>query len=160
MDRKFYGGILTTFSLGLFALAAFSSPDKSQYKSDESRAAIQKVLDVQQIAWNRGDVTGFLQGYWHSPELTFSGAGGTTRGWDEVLSRYRKNYPNAAAMGELHFSNLEFRFLGGDSALVLGNWRLAREKDEMGGVFTLVWQKFPEGWRIIHDHTSLTTAKP
>jgi len=60
----------------------------------------------------------------------------------------------------LHFSDLEVRFLAGDSALVLGKWRLARKKDEIGGVFTLVWQKFPEGWRIIHDHTSLSAAKP
>jgi ketosteroid isomerase-like protein len=156
MHKKTYRFVLTTLAPGLLALAAFSSTSKN----DKSRAAIQKVLDDQQVAWNHGDVTQFLQGYWRSPELTFSGTGGITRGWDEVLSRYQKNYPNAAAMGELHFSDLEFRFLAGDSVLVLGKWRLAREKDEIGGVFTLVWQKFPEGWRIIHDHTSLSAAQP
>ena len=122
------------------------------------RQAITKVLNEQQVAWNRGDVEAFLQGYWRSPELTFSGSGGIARGWDAVLVRYKKNYPDRAAMGKLDFSQLEFRFLGPDSALVLGHWHLARDKGDIGGVFTLVWQRFPEGWRIIHDHTSAVEA--
>jgi ketosteroid isomerase-like protein len=70
------------------------------------------------------------------------------------MARYKKNYPDRSAMGTLDFSNLEFRFLGADAALVLGHWHLKRQKDEIGGVFTLVLQRFPEGWRITHDHTS------
>lgn len=156
MHKQIYRLALAALSLGLLALATFSSPANHA----RARRNIQKVLETQQIAWNRGDVTEFLQGYWRSPELTFSGTGGITRGWDQVQSRYQKNYPDAAAMGKLQFSDLEFRFLGENFALVLGKWRLIREKGEIGGVFTLVWQKFPEGWRIIHDHTSLASAKP
>jgi uncharacterized protein (TIGR02246 family) len=117
-------------------------------------AAIQSVLDRQQAAWNRGDVNTFLEGYWRSPELTFSGSSGITRGFAGVQERYRKNYPDKAAMGELRFSELEFRFLGPDAALVLGHWHLTREKGNIGGVFSLVWRKFPDGWKIVHDHTS------
>ena len=116
--------------------------------------AIRAVLVAQQEAWNRGDVEAFLNGYWHSPDLTFSGTGGISRGWDGVLARYKKNYPDRSAMGRLDFSDLEFHFLGPDAALVLGHWHLKREKEDLGGVFSLVWQRFPEGWRIIHDHTS------
>jgi uncharacterized protein (TIGR02246 family) len=119
-----------------------------------ARSAIRAVLNAQQEAWNRGDVDAFLTGYWHSPDLTFSGSNGISRGWDAVLARYKKNYPDRSAMGTLDFSNLEFRFLGPEAALVLGHWHLKREKDDLGGVFSLVWQRFPEGWRIIHDHTS------
>lgn len=115
---------------------------------------IRGVLTAQQAAWNRADTGAFLEGYWHSPDLTFSGSNGVTRGWEGVLERYKRNYPDRAAMGQLDFSNLEFRFLGPDAALVLGKWHLKREKDELGGVFSLVWRRFPEGWRIIHDHTS------
>lgn len=121
---------------------------------DADRAAINAVLKAQQAAWNRGDVDSFLKGYWESPELTFSGNNGVSRGYDGVLTRYKKNYPDRAAMGELNFSDLEFRFLGSDAALVLGQWHLKRDMGDIGGVFTLVWQKFPEGWKIIHDHTS------
>ena len=118
------------------------------------REAIRAVLVAQQEAWNRGQVESFLNGYWHSPDLTFSGTGGISRGWDGVLARYKKNYPDRSAMGQLDFSDLEFHFLGPDASLVLGHWHLKREKDDLGGVFSLVWQRFPEGWRIIHDHTS------
>ena len=133
----------------------FAVPDSRQ----ADRQAITTVLNDQQTAWNRADVDAFLQGYWHSPELTFSGTGGIARGWDGVLARYKKNYPDRAAMGQLDFSQLEFRFLGKDAALVLGHWHLVREKGDVGGVFTLVWQRFPEGWRIIHDHTSAVTPE-
>jgi uncharacterized protein (TIGR02246 family) len=131
----------------------------SSPKTNESRAAdrraIEQVLRDQQEAWNRADVEKFLEGYWHSPELTFSGSGGVQRGWDAVLARYKRNYPSREAMGQLDFSDLEFRFFGSGAALILGRWHLTRPpNNDVGGVFSLVLQKFPEGWRIIHDHTS------
>jgi len=139
----------------LFSVAA-QGPARAQPSGEgmADREAIGAVLRAQESAWNHADVDAFLQGYWHSPELTFSGSSGVARGWDAVLARYKKNYPDRAAMGQLHFSDLEFRFLGPDAALVLGKWHLQREKGELGGVFTLVWQRFPDGWKIIHDHTS------
>jgi uncharacterized protein (TIGR02246 family) len=132
--------------------ALFGKPPDTR---EADRAAINAVLKAQQSAWNRGDVDAFLKGYWESPELTFSGSNGVSRGYDGVLVRYKKNYPDRAAMGELDFSELEIRFLGPEAALVLGKWHLKREMGDIGGVFTLVWQKFPEGWKIIHDHTSV-----
>lgn len=141
----------------LRAVPAHFGPGADARESD--RAAISKILNEQQSAWNRGEVDAFLEGYWHSPELTFSGSGGIARGWDAVLARYKKSYPDRAAMGQLDFSQLDFRFLGPDAALVLGRWHLVREKGAIGGVFSLVWQRFPDGWRIIHDHTS-AVAEP
>jgi len=122
--------------------------------SGGSEDAIRQVLATQQAAWNRGDIPTFLKGYWSSPELTFSGSNGTVRGYDGVLERYRKSYPDRQSMGELDFSGLEIRMLGEDSALVLGKWHLTRSGGDVGGVFTLVFRHFAEGWRIIHDHTS------
>lgn len=146
-------------SLCIFFVLARGHGSKSPTEErSPDREAIHAVLAAQQAAWNRGDVDAFLVGYWHSPELTFSGSSGVSRGWDGVLSRYKKNYPDRATMGELDFSALEFRFLGPDAALVLGNWQLKREKGDIGGVFTLVWQRFPEGWKIIHDHTSVVIS--
>jgi ketosteroid isomerase-like protein len=148
--RLILGGLL----LAVFLLVVNHSSVARTADSDGDRAAIIAVLNAQQSAWNRADVDKFLEGYWHSPDLTFSGTGGIARGWDAVLTRYKKNYPDQAAMGHLEFSELEFRFLGKDAALVLGHWHLARAKGDVGGVFSLVWQRFPEGWKIIHDHTS------
>jgi ketosteroid isomerase-like protein len=137
--------------LTLFPLGVVGKPTEER-RTD--REAIVAVLNAQQTAWNRGDVDAFVVGYWHSPDLTFSGSNGVSRGYDGVLARYKKNYPDKKTMGELNFSELEFHFLGLDAALVLGQWHLKRESGDIGGVFSLVWQRFPEGWKIIHDHTS------
>jgi uncharacterized protein (TIGR02246 family) len=141
--------------LAILSLAAESAlPGGAADSHDRDSAAITDVLNAQQLAWNKGDVGSFLEGYWRSPDLTFSGSSGISRGWDGVLARYKKAYPDRDTMGKLDFSALEFRFLGPDAALVLGHWHLARAKGDVGGVFSLVWQRFPEGWRIVHDHTS------
>jgi ketosteroid isomerase-like protein len=143
-------GLILLFVLGVRT----GRQTKAAEARDQDKTAITAVLNAQQAAWNRGDVDSFLVGYWHSPELTFSGTSGVSRGWDGVMARYKKNYPDQAAMGRLDFSELEYRFLGPEAALVLGRWHLDREKGDIGGVFSLVWQRFPEGWKIVHDHTS------
>jgi len=142
--------LILLFGLGL----RMGKQTKAAEVREADKAAIMAVLSAQQAAWNRGDVDAFLVGYWHSAELTFSGSSGVSRGWDGVMARYKENYPDRAAMGQLDFSELEFRFLGPDAALVLGHWHLKRESGNIGGVFSLVWQHFPDGWKIIHDHTS------
>jgi uncharacterized protein (TIGR02246 family) len=143
----------------LLAITAVATISPKSPAAPTAQEQIQAVLDMQQEAWNRGDAEAFLQGYWHSPDLTFSGSGGITRGWDDLLERYHKSYPDRAAMGQLTFSGLEFRELGPRAFLVLGSWHLTRASGDVGGVFTLVFQKFPEGWRIIHDHTSAVPLK-
>jgi uncharacterized protein (TIGR02246 family) len=154
MRRSILASLLASGIAVLIGLSAERQVlGKAGEEHEADRKAITAVLNAQQAAWNRGDVDAFLVGYWHSNDLTFSGSSGVARGWDGVLARYKKTYPDRAAMGELDFSNLEFRFLGPDAALVLGRWHLKRE-NEAGGVFSLVWQRFPHGWRIIHDHTS------
>jgi len=142
--------LILLFALGLRT----GRQTKAAEVREADKSAITAVLNAQQAAWNRGDVDAFLVGYWHSPELTFSGSSGVSRGWDGVMARYKKSYPDRATMGQLDFSELEFRFLGPDAALVLGRWYLKRGKGDIGGVFSLVWQRFPEGWKVIHDHTS------
>jgi ketosteroid isomerase-like protein len=116
--------------------------------------AVKDLLLQQQADWNRGDVSAFMGGYWNSPQLTFAGSTSFTRGWEPVLARYQQSYPGKAAMGRLDFSDLEIRPLGADAALVLGRWHLSKDSGDQGGIFTLVLQHFPEGWRIVHDHTN------
>lgn len=123
-------------------------------QTDPSTVALSSLLTAQTEAWNRGDIEGFMDGYWRSERTTFAGSSGVFRGWQALLDRYRRSYPDRAAMGRLQFSDLEITPLAHDAALILGHWQLGREKDRPGGVFTLVARRFPEGWRIIHDHTS------
>jgi ketosteroid isomerase-like protein len=113
------------------------------------------LLRAQAKAWNRGDIEAFMAGYWKSDRTTFAGTDGVFRGWQALFDRYRRNYSDRAAMGRLAFTDLEITPLGTDAAMILGHWELEREKDRPGGIFTLVARRFPEGWRIIHDHTSM-----
>lgn len=155
LRRMGFGSLATAILLVVFAFM-LGVLDPRSVGRQSGEADITTKLLTQQAEWNRGDVEAFLaKAYWHSPELTFSGSGGIVRGWDNVMARYKKNYPDRKAMGQLDFSLLEFRPLGPDAMLVLGHWHLAREKGDIGGVFSLVWQRFPEGWRIVHDHTSV-----
>lgn len=144
----------------LFMLAsALASRSISQEISDAVSAEITAVLTSQQSAWNKGDIHTFMDGYWNSPAVTFSGSSGVSRGWQSVFAHYQQRYPTQAAMGHLNFSDLEIRPLSPTSALVLGKWHLTISTGDLGGVFSLVFQKFPEGWKIIHDHTSLVSQK-
>jgi ketosteroid isomerase-like protein len=137
-------------------LALPGTPGRAQKANavNGSEGEIKAVLTEQKEAWNRGDVTGFMRGYWNSPELTCAGRDSFTRGWDTVLERYKRTYPDKAAMGQLDFTELEIRPLGPDAALVLGKWHLARTSRDVGGIFTLVFQRFSGGWKIVHDHTN------
>jgi beta-aspartyl-peptidase (threonine type) len=117
--------------------------------------AIRRVLEDQAAAWNRGDLEGFMTGYWHSPELTFFGSQ-ERKGWDATLERYREKYQkDPKGMGHLTFSDLDVELLGPDSAFVRGHWKVEwAGKEPASGLFTLVVEKKPEGWRVVHDHTS------
>lgn len=127
----------------------------------QGEQAVRSVLLDQVAQWNNGDIPGFMKGYWKSEKTEFVNASGIFHGWDNVLQRYLRQYPDRAAMGELTFSDLEINLLGPDSAYVLGRWRLGRQSGPIGGVFTLIFRKFPDGWKIIHDHTSqFPTAQP
>jgi ketosteroid isomerase-like protein len=134
-------------------LVAAGNPQRGK-ATDADRTAILAVLTTQRNDWNRGDIRGFMAGYWNSTELTFAGTRGFTRGWQTVMERYEKSYADKAAMGTLDFSKLEIQQLGPDAALVLGKWHLQRQAGDVGGIFTLVFRRFPEGWRIVHDHTT------
>lgn len=120
-----------------------------------AEAAIRKLLDDQADAWNRGDLDGFMVGYWNSPQLSFYSPKGKRSGWQETFDRYRAEYQSAGKeMGSLTFSELHIQMIGPDTALVRGRWQLQMKKDNPGGLFTLIVKRLPEGWRVVHDHTS------
>jgi ketosteroid isomerase-like protein len=117
-------------------------------------AEIRSVLRMQQDAWNHGDIDRFMNGYARSKDTVFVSEDTVRRGWETVRTRYREKYSDRAKMGVLTFSDLEITVLSPDSAVALGRWKLKRAQDQPHGRFTLIFRRFPEGWRIVHDHTS------
>ena len=142
--------ILVTLLLILIGLNVMSA----QNKDEKAKTAIKQLMNEQAAAWNKGDLEGFMQGYWNSPEMTFVSGTKITKGWQPTLENYKKSYSTKEKMGFLTFSDLEITILSKDSAVVLGKWSLQREKDNPNGLFTLTFKRFKEGWRIILDHTS------
>ena len=115
---------------------------------------IRTVLHAQQGAWNGGDIDSFMNGYARDETTVFVSGDEVMRGWQTVRDRYLKKYSDRAKMGTLTFSDLEIEQLGPDSAVALGRWELKRASDNPHGHFTLIFRKTPDGWRIVHDHTS------
>lgn len=146
----------------ILSLLAFSACEEETHRVGEfdnipqtnSKEEIIEVLRSQQDAWNEGDVKGFMKYYSNSENLTFAGSNGITKGHEQVLNRYLKNYDSPEKMGTLKFNVLEFREISPTVAYVIGEWALKRSSDNPSGYFTLVWEKVNGEWKIIHDHTS------
>ena len=119
-------------------------------------AEILAVLQAQADAWNRGDLEAFVDGYHRSEQTVFAGGDKVHRGFDAMVRRYHEAYPTREKMGRLAFSRITFEQLEADRAVMTGTWELelAGTDKRPGGVFTLIWRKFDQGWKIVHDHTS------
>lgn len=146
-------GITLVFAGACFGVA---HPAWAQAEQAGGKSAVKDVLDRQVVDWNKGDLDGFLAGYWNSPKLVFQSGGQRSDGWEAMRDRYRRRYQaEGKAMGQLAFSNIEVEPLGPDAMLARGGWRLTMlDGAKPGGLFTLIVRKFPEGWKIVHDHTS------
>lgn len=138
---------LILFSVALVLTAAAPGPEKTI-------THIQGLMDLQEAAWNRGDIDAFMEPYWHSEELTFIGKNGVTKGWQQTLDNYKKSYPDKAAMGNLTFTNLHMEQVGKKSVYVVGKWHLAREAGDLEGHYTLMWKRMGGEWVIVSDHSS------
>jgi ketosteroid isomerase-like protein len=135
--------------------AADSAPRRA---TPADRAAITAVLDAQVAAWNRGDLAAYMEGYAKIDDLIFTSGGKVRRGWQTTFDQYRKRYAqDPAAMGKLVFQIDRIDPVGADAAVVLGTWILTGSPHDGRGIFSLVLERRPEGWQIVHDHTSLAT---
>ena len=150
--------IFLAFSIAPLAMLGVA-PSALAATQTGAASEIRNVLKSQQDAWNRGDIDAFMDGYSRSDETLFVSGDDVTRGWQKVLDRYKKKYSDRAEMGTLTFSSLEITPLSNDSAVALGSWKLNRANDQPHGRFTLIFRRFPEGWRIVHDHTSAASEK-
>ena len=155
--RRLWPVLLAGCWLGCWLGCQQSTPqDTSQAAHDPAaaEAAIRAVLQQQEAAWNRGDIEAFMEGYVETDSLRFASGGTEQRGWQATLERYHRVYPDRAAMGTLTFDLRDVRLLSPRWAVVFGAYRLERAEDRPSGLFTLLFEKRPEGWRIVHDHTS------
>jgi ketosteroid isomerase-like protein len=126
----------------------------AQNKVTENTKAIQQILDNQIKYWNRGNLDSFMMGYLHSDSLVFIGKSGPTYGYENTLNNYKKNYPDKNHMGTLQFEIISIKPLSVTYYFVIGKWFLKRTVGDLNGVYTLVFKKTKQGWKIIADHSS------
>ncbi|HUU38455.1 MAG TPA: nuclear transport factor 2 family protein [Candidatus Desulfaltia sp.] len=123
------------------------------FQMDDARTDLLRILDLQQAAWNRQDIEGFMAYYWKSDRFTFQSGANRLQGWSALLERYKTSY-SGKNWGELNFTDLEVNVLGAGCAYVIGRYNLALKDTRREGLFTIIFKRFPEGWRIIHDQSS------
>jgi beta-aspartyl-peptidase (threonine type) len=140
---------------GVASLAASAAGQNAGPPRPVPEVEIRQLLSEQVAAWNRGDLTGYMSGYWNSAELTFFSGASENGGWKPMLERYRRHYRNAAEMGRLEFGNVRIETFDDETAVARGRWRLKLPNGSTRtGLFTLMLRRFGEGWRIVHDHSS------
>jgi ketosteroid isomerase-like protein len=125
------------------------------YGQDKDEQAIRGVLAAQSEQWNKGNIAGYMKGYWESDSLQFIGKNGPDYGYATTLAHYQKAYPDAAHMGVLHFDIISIKRLCADYGFVTGKWSLQRSAGDVSGYFTLLFRKMESGaWVIVADHSS------
>ncbi len=153
---RFFYSFLFFFSIMFIASSSEVGAQGLPVANNGAKAEVEHVLRRQQEAWNRHDLEGFMTGYWNSPELTFFSGAKENHGWQATMDRYRATYSSPGhEMRKLEFSGLRIEMLGTDAAFVRGAWQLTMSDARTPhGLFTLIFRKFPDGWKIVHDHTS------
>jgi ketosteroid isomerase-like protein len=121
---------------------------------NKDELAIRTLLSQQTEQWNKGNIEGFMEGYWESDSLLFIGKRGPTYGYSTTLENYRKSYPDTTAMGKLKFNILSVKPFSPDTYFVLGKWMLKRTIGDLEGHYTLLLKKIKGKWLIIADHSS------
>jgi ketosteroid isomerase-like protein len=148
--------VIAISAAGQSARPVVTDEDGTNAIKEIGRSAVESALRAQQDAWNRHDLDAFMAGYFNSPQLTFFSGAKEMHGWQAAFDRYKAKYASPGQeMGKLEFSDLRIEMLGYDAAFVRGEWHLTMPDGKTPhGLFTLIFRKFPEGWKIVHDHTS------
>jgi beta-aspartyl-peptidase (threonine type) len=136
----------------LFVVPLVLSPQLS-FDSQKIQNEIQTILNRQLELWNETNIDGFMEFYWKSEHLTFQSGNKRLQGWEQLLSMYKKSY-SGENTGQLEFKDISIKALSHNHAYVLGRWKVIQKASSKEGLFTLIFKRMPEGWRVIHDHTS------
>ena len=155
MKEKIADSRIRILSLCILAIL-YTVPAEAQKKlSENDEVAIRALFQMQQDAWNSGDIDRFMEAYWNSPKLVFIGRNGPTYGWQQVLDNYKRSYPDSVAMGKLKFDILDISLIDKKTVFLIGKYHLTRTAGDAEGNFSLVLQKINGDWLIVSDHSDV-----
>lgn len=136
--------------------ATAKQPENALHTASRIELDVVKAVLAQEKSWNSGDLEGYVRGYKESPDTLFIGRQ-ISKGYAQILEDYKRNYSTRAIMGTLAFNELEVHPLSDSFVVCLGKYHLDRPKRDGGnadGIFSLVFEKTDQGWKIVLDHTS------
>lgn len=118
------------------------------------------LLSKQMVAANAHDTDGFLATYSHDASLIFAVNGEVIRGFDKLHEQQLKWWNNGKSdVVYTEPAPPELIRLGAETELVtqqLASHRTLPDGKPSDGRFaiTSIWQRRPEGWRVIYCHES------
>ncbi|HEX9630928.1 MAG TPA: nuclear transport factor 2 family protein [Gemmatimonadales bacterium] len=122
---------------------------------DDPTPELERLMRRSAESWNAGDLDGFLITYARDSATTFVTSRGPVYGFEAIRGRYAARFEPGAERDSLTFTEFTVRMLGGNYVLSTARYVLARgDSVTATGPFTVIWERRPEGWRMIHDHTS------
>ncbi len=136
---------LVSFLLAVLLFGCSRTDDEQQ---------IRKILSAQVTEWNKGNIAGYMKGYWESDSLLFIGSKGPRYGYEETLKMYKKSYPDVEHSGMLTSTIVSMKRLSDSYYFVVGKWALKRSAGDVGGAYTLLLRKIDGNWVIVCDHSS------
>jgi beta-aspartyl-peptidase (threonine type) len=137
------------------ALAITGCAPATSPPADDPAPEIHALLEQSARAWNAGDLDGFLVTYARDSATTFLTVRGLTHGFGAIRDRYAPRFEPGVPRDSLRFTDIELRMLGPDHVLNTARYVLTRRDSVTAeGPFTVIWERRPEGWRMIHDHSS------
>ncbi len=141
--KRFILFILISLSFSCFAIA-----------QNKDEKAIRQMLSAQVVEWNKGNIDGYMKGYWENDSLLFIGSKGPRYGYETTLKRYKEAYPDTAHMGKLISTVTSMKKLSSEYYFIVGKWELKRSVGDVGGSYTLLIRKINSKWVIVCDHSS------
>jgi hypothetical protein len=120
----------------------------------QKSASPRQVLNNQLNEWNKGNIQGFMSGYWQNDSLQFLTSKGITYGWESVTNNYKKSYPTKEKMGNLDFEILSEKKIDKKHTMIIGKWKVKDAEGENSGYFSLLFKLIDGNWKLILDHTS------
>lgn len=138
----------------LFLAAAAAQPQPAAPDRSADEAAIRQVIADMEVAWNRGDFRGYMEGF-ENPGVIFVSRGRFQDGWQGTLDHYVREYGgDPARRGQLHFWDIRIEMLSDDAAQLISRYRLTGGDHPQDGINTRLMRKVNGGWVIALNHVS------
>ena len=111
---------------------------------------IREFAEEQVTAWNHNDLPRFMETFAKSPDLKCELPGTVVRGWPQTFNYYRTNIAGSGSLGWTAYTDLHVDPVASGLGSLRGRWQwIDARGNARHGVFRMLVQRFPNGWRAV-----------